>query len=214
MKQSSKRFTSMILALVLLAASLLIFFDLIQPTYNDLETKKGTEAGNAQLLQSEQTVVNQAKSLLSQYQSENQGQGNLALAMPSGPDLSGAIAQLYGIAQNNDITITSINVSAPGVQVETPNQNDGSTALTASDIVKPVGTISFQISASGTYESLKSFLVGLETNIRIFDVKALSLASANSPIVVAPVKGATAPTAPSTDFFTYTLSVATYYQTP
>jgi hypothetical protein len=48
-------------------------------------------------------------------------------------------------------------------------------------------------------------LLGLETNIRIFDLKGLSLQPA---LVGAAGKGA------SQNLFTYTMAVAVYYQTP
>ena len=51
----------------------------------------------------------------------------------------------------------------------------------AGSIIKPTGTVSFQISGSGSYESIKNFLMGLETNIRIFDVNSISLSARRDP---------------------------------
>src|SRR5579864_7730514 len=103
MKQSSKRLYSMIIALGLLLASLLFFFDLISPTYTDLQAAKGKELSSQTLLSTEQNTVTEAKSLLNQYKTDTAGQASLALAMPSGPNISGALAQIYGLAQNNNI---------------------------------------------------------------------------------------------------------------
>src|SRR3989344_5291652 len=60
MKQSSKRLYSMLLALGFLLAALFIFFDLIQPTYSELQEKKGVQLSSEKLLGEEQRVVDQA----------------------------------------------------------------------------------------------------------------------------------------------------------
>jgi len=195
----------MIFALALLVGSLVVFFDMIQPAYSDLQTKKGTELSNQNFLVTEQQTVDQAKGLLTQFQTEGQAQDNLALAMPSGPNVAGALAQLYGIAQNNGITVQSVNVSPTTIQVQ--SQAAKAAAGTA-NIVKPLGTISFQISATGSYGSLKIFLSQIETNIRIFDLTTLNI----QPIANAPVTAKGVPI--SSDLFTYGITVVTYYQLP
>jgi hypothetical protein len=213
MKQNSKRFASMILTLFFLVAALVIFFDLIQPAYGDLQQKKGQQISNQDLLNSEQQVVTQAKKLLSQYESESQAQASLALAMPSGPNIADAIAQIYGIAQNDGMTIQSTGISAPVVAPRNQAQSQGNgganapVSLTASEIVKPMGTIAFQLTAAGTYDNFKNFLMDLETNIRIFDVTGLSIST------VAPQSGTSGASA-AQGTFTYTLAVQTYYQLP
>ncbi len=196
---------SMLLALVFLVAALLIFFDLIEPAYGDLQSMKGEQVSDQQFLASEQQVVTQAKNLLTQYENESQAQQNLSLAMPSGPDVAGGLAQVYGIAAASNLTVQDITIATPSVQIQS-QENSGSTPLTASQIVKPMGTISFQITALGSYESLKAFLAALETNLRIFDVTNLSIQSAAVPVAW---KAATNP-----DFFAYSATVVTYYQLP
>lgn len=196
----------MILALALLIASLLAFFDLIQPTYADLQTKKGTELASKNFLATEQRTVDQAKDLLAQFQTESQAQDNLSLAMPSGPNVAGALAQLYGIAQNNSVAIQSVNVSPTNLQLQ--SQAAKAVAQGAVNVVKPLGTISFQVTAAGNYGSIKNFLSQIEANIRIFDVTVLSIQpSGNAPVTA---KGISA----TPDLFTYNITVVTYYQLP
>lgn len=200
----------MVLALIFLVAAFLVFFDMVQPAYGDLQTLKGKQLSMENFLQNEQTEVNQAKQLISQYQGESQAQQNLALAMPSGPSVAGALAQIYGIAQNNNIALQNIGFSPPTVrlQAQPAAQTGGASAqATLGQIVKPMGSITIQTTGAGSYENLKSFLSQLETNIRVFDVTSLSL---QPVVVVATGKGAAA----SQDLFTYNFTVATYYQLP
>lgn len=200
----------MILALVLLAAAFLVFFNMVEPAYNDVEHEKGVAASTAALLETEQQIVSQAQSLLSQYSSNSAAENNLALAMPSGPNLSSALAQIYGIAQNNGITIQSMNFTAPSVQAQTQQAATGNSAspFSIQKLIKPVGTFSIQLIAAGSYENMKNFLAQLETNIRIFDLALLSFQGSLPPLTAA--RNAPAPV----DSFSYNMTLTTYYQLP
>lgn len=198
MKQSSKRLTSILLSLLFVVAALLVLFDLVEPAYGDLMAMKGELATGQGFLSQEQSIITKTQNLISQYQSDSTAKNNLALAMPSGPDVSGALAQIYGLATANNLVVQNITVSAPSVQAAAARTG----APTLAEIVKPQGSITFQFSAVGSYENMKSFLAGLESNIRIFDIKTLSLQPGTSG-----VKGLT-----GTDVFTYSVAVTTYYQ--
>ena len=76
-------------------------------------------------------------------------------------------------------------------------------------MLKPLGVLVFQISAAGSYESLKNFLVGLEANVRLFDVQGISIVQAQQPVLT----GKNAVFAPQ-DLYTYDIKIATYYQAP
>ena len=200
----------MLLALFFLVAAFLILFDLIQPTYGDLQTKKGTQLSEQTFLTNEQQVVNQAKNLISQYESESQAQNNLVLAMPSGPNVASALAQIYGIATNNGVTVSNISLGPPTVSLQSQAQAAGTQgALTPGQILKPMGMFSIQLTAVGSYESLKNFLAQLETNIRVFDLTGFSLQGA-----AAPAPSGKAAAAATSDLFSYNFSINTYYQLP
>lgn len=178
------------LSLAFIVVALVFFFDFIQPEYGNLEVLKGQLSGEQSFLQTETQAVAQAQTLISEYKNQSQAEQNAALAMPTGEDLAGALAQVYGLAANEGIVVQSVGITAPALQVEG--------GASSTNITKPLGTISFQIQASGSYEALQSFLSGLQTNIRIFDVEGLSLASSQSGKIP--------------DAFTYTIAVTTYYQ--
>jgi Tfp pilus assembly protein PilO len=204
MKQNSKRLLSILLGLTFIVVALLVLFDFIEPTYGDLENAKAQEQSDQAFLVSGQTLINQAKTILATYQSDTTAEQDLALAMPSGPNVAGAIAQIYGIAANNGITIQSLGITPPTIQTPPTLSNN---LLTSGQIVKPVGNYSFQIGATGSYESLKSFLLQLQSNVRIFDVTSFSLQAANTASNGKAAVG-------NQDLFTYSITVATYYQLP
>ena len=211
MKQETKRLSSIIIAALIIAGALVVYFEFIVPAYTDLQTVKGQEESETALYTNETQIVSQVKSLLSTYQNDASSSQSVEMALPVGPDVSGALAQIYGIAANTGVTVQGTGISVQAVQAVTPQSTvtdaTGSqiaTAAAAGSIMKPTGIVSFHVAGSGSYESLKNFLQGLETNIRIFDVTAVSL----QPAEIA----ATKTQAANPDMFNYTVTVVTYYQ--
>ncbi len=207
MKQETKRLSSLILAALILVGAFMVYFEFIMPAYTNVETIKGQEESEAALYANETQIVNQGKSLLATYQSDASSSQLVAMALPVGQDVSGALAQIYGIAANTGVAIqqTGISIQAVTSQGATAGSQIANAAA-AGSVIKPTGTVSFQITGSGSYESFKNFLLGLETNIRIFDVTAISL----QPDAIL----ATKTQAANQDMFTYTMTVVTYYQSP
>jgi hypothetical protein len=204
MRQETKRLSSIIIAALILAAALMVYFEFIIPAYTNLQLVKGQEESEATLYSNEQQVVSKVKSLLVTYQSDASSSQSVAMALPVGPDVSGALAQIYGIAANANVAIQGTQISTQAVQAVAASATTVGSAAAAGSIVKPTGTVSFQVTGSASYESFKSFLQELETNIRIFDVTAISL----QPAAIA----ATKTQAANADTFNYTITVVTYYQ--
>ncbi len=192
---------SVFVAFIFIVAAFVCFFDLVQPTYSEVQTLRGKQLGEQNYLTSQTALVKQVQTTLNTYQNEAQGAANVSLAMPSGEDIAGALAQIQGIATNNNINITGVTVTAPEIQVK----KTGTSSSTSP--IKPLGSFAFKLTGSGSYESLKNFLSEIETNVRIFDVETFSL----QPMTVATVPGSK--TAPTRDAFNYSITVDTYYQT-
>ncbi len=203
MKQTTKRLSSTLFGLLLLAVAAIAFFELVQPEYATLAALKGKAASEQQFLANEQKLVTQAQSVLSSYQSQSSATQAVNLAMPVGANNAEAIAQLYGLATNSGLAMQSVGVSLQAVQ-----STDSTSAGTASAaaLVKPKGTVTFQIAATGTYEALKTFLQGLENNVRVFDVTGLSIRPVNSVSSSGVLQTGTQ------DLYTYSITAVAYYQ--
>ena len=206
MKQETKRLYSLIIAAVIVIAAIVVYFEFIVPAYTNLETVKGQEESETTLYANETQIVKQGNQLLVTYQSDASSSQSIAVALPVGEDLSGALAQIYGIATNANVVIQNVGISAQAVAAQGVGTGGQiANAAAAGSVIKPTGTVSFQIAGYGSYESFKSFLLGLETNIRIFNVTTISL----QPAAAAP---ATKTQAANPDVFNYTITVVTYYQ--
>ncbi len=210
MKQETKRLSSLIIAALIIAAALVVYFEFIVPAYANLETIKGQQESEATLYNNENQIVSKGKSLLAAYQSDASSSQAVTLALPVGPDVSGALAQIYGIAANAGVAIQGTSIAIQALQTAMPpapaSGSQIGSAAAAGSVIKPTGTVSFQVTGSGSYEAFKLFLQGLETNIRILDVTAASL----QPAATVTVKGQAA----NQDMFTFTVTVVTYYQAP
>src|SRR6185437_8966933 len=101
-------FSSLLLALLCVVGALVVFFDLVQPAYQDLQQTKGKEVSQESFLANERQVVDQVKSLVSSLSAQAQGEQSVALALPVGQDVAGALAQIYGIASANNIGVQNI----------------------------------------------------------------------------------------------------------
>ncbi len=208
MKQTTSRFSGIILALLLLLLAGVGYFEFVQPAYANLMMLRGQEQAERAFLASEQTIATKAQSVLADYQGQSSSTQAMNMALPIGPDSANAITQLYGLASASGLTVQSVGVSqsaAPQSAVQ-PAAANGSSVVTAASLIKPYGTLTFQVTAMGSYESLKTFLQGLENNVRLFDVSALSIQPVTS------VTSGGAVITGTQDLYNYTLSVVAYYQ--
>jgi hypothetical protein len=208
MKQESKRLYSFIIAAAFLIAALVAYIEFIVPAYSNLETLKGQVEGEAALYTNENQIVTQGQSLLAAYENNASSSEAVSWALPVGQNLSGALAQIYGVAANSGVTLVSTGISIQAV-AQPSAVSDGSqiaNAASTGSIIKPTGQISFQASGAGSYEAIKTFLKGLEANIRIFDVKSVTISPSGGTVT----KGQAA----NPDMFAYSITVVTYYQAP
>lgn len=209
MKQTTKRLSSALIALLLLVAALVVFFDLIEPEYTTVQSLRGQAESIQIQLANEQNIVKQVQGIVSTYQSQSAQVQEVNLAMPIGQDSSEALAQIYGIAANSGLSIQNLAISAQASSAGgagTAGAVASGAARSAGAVIKPKGSLSFQITAVGNYEALKTFLKGLENNIRVFDVTGIG---------INPVATINGPSSAGTtqDLFTYTITVVAYYQT-
>ena len=200
MKTNSKQLTSAIIAALFFVVALIVYFEMIVPSYASLQIDKGEEQSQNALYDNENKVVDQVKSLITTYNSEASSTQSINLSLPVGQDIAGALAQIFGLAASSGFSLEGTGVSIQATQAPVTT-NVAGVASVGGSIVRPAGSVSFQLVGSGTYESLKSFLTGLENNVRLFDVTGISIQGTGVQ-----TKGA------NPDLFNYTITVMTHYQ--
>lgn len=197
MKQSSKRLLSLIVAVVFLFGAFFIYFNAIQPAYEEVQAARGEVYAREDFIETQKNVVEQVKLALEQYQGKEELQRAVSMAIPPGTNQSEIAHQVSALATQNQLTIQSLSAATPTVQ----NVKEVEAAAGANNNfkVKPLGVLSFQLKVSGTYANFKAFLSNLENNIRVVDVKSVSVEELGKS---------------NQDFYLFSITVATYYQNP
>lgn len=201
MKQSTKRFFSLIVAFVLVVGALVAYFNFIQPVYQEAQKIKAQVISRESFVQNQQAAISQVKKSIGSYKGEGQLQDVVSLALPLSPDLAGAFAQLTGLIQNNQLALQGVTVSLPVMENLSAKPAQGKTGSVsfAATIIKPFGVVTFQARIVGSYENFKAFMKNLESNIRILDIQKITFQPAGKP---------------DQNLFAYDLVVSTYYQGP
>ena len=197
MKQTTKRFLSLLISFVLFVASLIVYFNLIVPAGNEEQSIKAKAISRENFVKSQQAAISQVQKLINSYKGEGELRDVVSSILPLFPDLAGAFSQLSGLAQVNRLLIQNVTVNPPVNQSVQGNSN--ASGAVSQPLAKPFGSVDFQMKVVGSYGDFKSFLKNLETNIRIFDVKKIILES---------------PGKPNQEIYNYDLTVGTYYQSP
>jgi hypothetical protein len=187
MRASSKRTLSILVALLLLGGAIFIYSSLIKPAYADIKDLRSEAASRLNLIEENQSYIVKVQNLLNEYQNAAQLQSAISVLLPDEQNLSQALNQISGLASMSGISPQKISVSQLAIRPSL-----------GSSIVKNIGTLRFEVEALGTYDSLKSFLERLETNMGIFDVESVK--------VDLPVSG-------SSSAFSYAIVIDSYYQT-
>lgn len=187
MKPTSKRAFSLLLSGTFVVLALFIFLTFAWPEYQNIMLARGELLARSTLLDQQQAAMAQVQNLISKYKGEeSQLKEVVSLALPPAESMASVISQLNAIAQSSGMVIKSIAASRLAVQ---PAQNT---------VSKGYGTLRLSVDILGSYESLKLFLQGIETNIRLMDLKNMSISNAG--------------TKSSPDFYSYSLVIDTYYQ--
>jgi len=187
MKASTKRASILLLSAALIVVSLIMYATLVRSAYDSMVNLRSELASQSNLLDVQSEAITQVKSLVAQYQSVAKLEDQLALALPTEEAVSGVMAQLNAIAQSNGASIQSVGITYLPIK----------SAATSLTFARGIGTLQLEMKVLSSYESFKRFLQGLETNIRIMEVRSVKIDPVSSI---------------SQDLYVYTLTVDTYYQ--
>lgn len=193
MKQATKRLISFLVGLTALAGAFAVYLYAIVPAYETAQKTKSEILSRSGFIETQQKVIAEVKNKIAEYSGNVQAQEVVSLSLPLSANTADALAQINGILGNNGLSPQAISLSAAPVNQPATRPRPGETA----SLVKDTGILGFKIRLTGSYESFKSFLNMLETNVRILDVQNAVVQPAGKP---------------NQDLYAFDLTVATYYQ--
>ncbi len=194
MKASTKRILSIAFSGLFLVGALVVYGNFIKPTMETIGTQRGEIISKENLFTNKTQAVTEVKNIISQLENSGNFSDKVSLAIPRGASVTDALHQIYAIAKTNQVDLTQFSaemqpfVSAP--------ENEG--------IVKRLGSLAVVIGARGEYRNLKTFLEGLETNIRVANVNEATF----EPLQSSALQG----TVSAGNVYTLTVGVEMYFQ--
>lgn len=187
MKGSTKRILSIGFSAIFFIAALAVYGNFITPEMDAIQEKRSKVNAKQTLFESQQIAVSQVEQVISTFQNANRFKETVSLAIPESPSVTNALGQLQAIARNNQVQFVKFSIKQ--------NPPLASKGL----LVQSLNTLSLDIGIKGTYEGVKGFLRGLETNVRVANTKTVSFAPAKD------LQG-------SEEFYELNLGVDIFYQ--
>lgn len=160
-----------ILPLVALLAAAGIFFFYVNPTWSGpiAETKAAIDFDDRALAAAEDYAKQQNTLASARNAIDPENLDRLTRFLPDSVDNIGIIIDLNALAARSGLSLTNIDVAA---DVSSGEAMSPQSALPSSR-VSPIGSVDLTVAAVGTYESLQSFLIGVERSARLLNIQDL-----------------------------------------
>lgn len=171
MNYTTRRNISLIVSLILLIGALVVFFTLDWPIFSQIRQINKKIAQEQVQYDEQAKAVQTAKSIVAQYNGLKAVSNTISLSVPRGTEIENVIAQLNNLASQSGLEVQGINFETPSL----PTLKD---KKAATNIAKENRILRLTLSLSGSYESFKTLISSIESNIRLMDVKTISFSSA------------------------------------
>lgn len=169
MNYTIKRNISLLISVTFLIGALVVFFALDWPIFGQIrEINKKIAQEEAQYSEQFQAVQT-AKSIINQYRGLTGVSQTISLSVPLGTEIENVVAQLDNLATQSGLEVQGINFETPSLPT-LKNKN-------GAEIAQQNKILRLTLSLGGSYESFKTWLASVESNIRLMDVKSISFSS-------------------------------------
>lgn len=164
MKSSAKRALSLLISIAFFVAALVIYALLVRPAYSDIVKLRGAWTSKQKTFSDQEIVISKVNDLMKRYQGAANLQKIVPLSLPASENLSSVFAQLYYLARLSNAGIEVFGVQPLAIK-----------PVKEKSLIKGLGTLRINLRLVGSYESLKAFLRGVETNLRVMDLNSLKV---------------------------------------
>ncbi|HUX80775.1 MAG TPA: hypothetical protein VMV38_00395 [Candidatus Paceibacterota bacterium] len=150
-----------------------IFFFYVNPTWTGsiAKTNAAIAADNQALAAAQEYTARQDSLVAARNAIDPANLAALATFLPSSVDNVGMVLDLNALASRSGLSVSNIDVITNDTS-SAANTNAGTLPATGAN---PVGSVDLSLSAFGTFDSLQSFLVGVESSQRLLDVRDLTI---------------------------------------
>lgn len=177
---------SILAAFALLIGSLFVLGNLIQPLYAQINDVRLDKANKDAQYEKNKEINAQINNIISSYQNYTDLRNTLEQVFPINSDMPQEIYQINGLANMTGLTINSANISPLPVK---PSRYVS---------IKGRAANRLNVNLSGNYESFKSFLGKLESNVRLFAINSIVIEPSHQRL----------------NEFDFRMEINAYYQAP
>lgn len=193
MRYLSKRFISVLLSFTFIAIALVVYINLIKPTYKSIKEDQARLEALTQKNDENTEVFNKLKAVLAELKKSSDLQNRISMTLPLDPNAADSMNQITAVAISNGLTVASIDI-ADAPNIPTSGVKAGTVSL-----VKSTGVLRNTIRATGSYTQVRDFLQGIESGVRLSSIKSLKIGKASAGT--------------NQDSFSVTVDIETFYQT-
>jgi hypothetical protein len=185
-------------AVLLLVASVALFFMYVNPTYSTVKELQIKEEELNDALGKAKELQAVRDSLLSKYNTfSKEDQLRLEKLLPDHIDNVRLVIDIEEIAKRHNLTVSGLNIASTDTPTSDGSINERGVSSGRGALGSAhgglVGEVTFSFSVSTSYEVFLQFLRDLENSLRLIDVTALSFVSANE------------------NFYEFDISIKTYW---
>ena len=156
-------------ALLFITASITVFFVMVKPKYENLQTLRAEVAAANANLDTAAKLTKSRDELLARYQAISKTDlDNLKTLLPDSVDNIRLIIQINSLATKNNLSLLR-NVDYQAEQIASTTQDPTAAA-------RPYGEFTISFQTSGQYKNFLAFISDLEQNLRLVDVTKVEFA--------------------------------------
>ena len=181
------------MAFVMILAAIIIYVNFTVAAYTSLDERRAELNALDELYSRKEKAIADVQNVLKNYDSDQKLKGLqdvISSSLPNAPQQSEILNQIRAIAGVNQLALTDLSLNISSVQSVTAK-------ATSTQLIKPVAAISVQFKVIGYYADIKNFISSLENNLRVMDVRSISIDPLGKP---------------DQDYYRADLTVITYYQ--
>jgi len=190
--------------IILIGLALAGFFIIVNPLYQDISNMQAQVVSYNEALDNSKALEAERDTLTQKYNSMDPNNlAKLQKLLPDNVDNIRLILEIEGVASPYGMTLKDVKYDTT-TSATTPTTPAASAAAANSDY----GTWNLGFSTPGTYSNFLDFVADLEKNLRIVDISSIDFSSDTGDTT----SGTTGVSlSPSSDNYTYTFNIKTYW---
>jgi Tfp pilus assembly protein PilO len=202
-----------IIPLSFIVISVAIFFLGLNPIYKKMTVIRKEVKIYKEALDNSSELQAIRDSLIEKYKNiKKEDRDRLNQFLPTNIDNIELILEIERIANLNGMPIENIVSNAEDLKKKVITDEEGKSGSKLDSVNNlPYGVFPFEFTVRGRYESFLNFLKELESNLRLIDIRDLTISVSEKPSSTSTSSGTNSNTNTEGSFYNYSLKVETYW---